>query len=111
MSQYAYDPRLETYFLQEDQPLKNYEVIRNILNEAGSQFVSVVFLKKDGTERQATLNPRHYGEVKGTGHVTQNPNIFRFMDTKLNAWRSFDARRVISIKVKGHVTELSPEAA
>lgn len=89
--------------------MTNHETIRKALDDAGSHFVSVTFVKKDGTERQATLNPRHFGEVKGTGHVTQNPNIFRFMDVKLNAWRSFDARRVISIKVNGQITTLSRE--
>lgn len=111
MSHYVYDPCLDTYQLEEDQPMENHELIRKALDDAGSQFVSIVFVKKDGSERQATLNPRHYGEVKGTGNVTQDPNIFRFMDAKLNAWRSFDARRVISIKVKGQITNLSPEAA
>jgi hypothetical protein len=89
--------------------MDNHQVIRKALDEAGSTFVSVTFIKKDGTERQATLNPRHYGEVKGTGHVTSDPNIFRFMDAKLNAWRSFDARRVVSVKVKGQVTKLTQE--
>jgi hypothetical protein len=89
--------------------MTNHEIIRKALDAAGSHFVSVTFVKKDGSQRQAVLNPRHYGEVKGTGHVTQDPNIFRFMDAKLNAWRSFDARRVTSIKVNGQVTTLSQE--
>ena len=91
--------------------MTNHEIIRKALDEAGSQFVSVTFIKKDGSHRQATLNPRHRGEVKGTGHVTTDPNIFRFMDAKLNAWRSFDARRAISIKVSGQVTKLTQEEA
>ncbi len=89
--------------------MANHETIRKALDDAGSQFVSVTFIKKDGTRRQATLNPRHRGEVKGTGHVTTDPNIFRFMDAKLNTWRSFDARRVISIKVNGQITTLAQE--
>lgn len=89
--------------------MKNHQIIRQALDKAGSTFVSVTFVKKDGTERQATLNPRHYGEIKGTGRVTSDPNIFRFMDSKLNAWRSFDARRVISVKVKGQVIQLDQE--
>ena len=91
--------------------MANHETIRKALDDAGSHFVSVTFVKANGETRQATLNPRHHGEVKGTGHVTQNPNIFRFMDAKLNAWRSFDARRVISIKVNGQITTFPQEAA
>ena len=81
----------------------NHQVVSEAIEFAGSRFVSVTFVKKDGSERQLTFNPRHHGEVKGTGHVTKDPNIFRVMDIKLNAWRSFDARRVIDIKVGGQI--------
>lgn len=89
--------------------MTNHETIAKALLEAGSHFVSVDFIKKDGTTRQMTINPRHKGEVKGTGHVTTDPNIFRVMDAKIGQWRSFDARRVVSIKVNGQITTLTPE--
>lgn len=89
--------------------MTNHETIRKAIDTAGSQFVSVTFIKKDGSERQLTFNPNHKGEVKGTGHVTQDPNIFRIMDSKLGQWRSFDARRCVSIKVNGQVTTLPQE--
>lgn len=83
----------------------NHETLRQAIAEAGSQFVSVRFIKADGSERQMTLNPKHFLEVKGTGKPASDPNIFRVVDAKLGQWRSFDARRVISIKVSGELIE------
>jgi len=87
--------------------VNNHELVSQILNTAGSQFVSVVFEKINGEKRQLTFNPKHIGEIKGTGSKCQDPNIFRIMDINLKQWRSFDARRVISIKVSGQLTELN----
>jgi hypothetical protein len=83
----------------------NHETLRSTLAEAGSHFVSVRFIKADGSERQMTVNPRHFLETKGTGKPASDPNIFRVVDAKLGQWRSFDARRVISIKVSGEVIQ------
>lgn len=92
--------------------MKNAELIRAKIAEAGSHFVSVHFLKADGSERQMTFNPKHFGEVKGTGHAITDPekklNIVRCMDIE-KGWRSFDCRRVFRIKVNGEVIELQPE--
>jgi hypothetical protein len=92
--------------------MANCEIIRSKIAEAGSGFVSVYFTKQDGSERQMTFNPLHFGEVKGTGHAikdeTTKANIFKVMDIH-KGWRSFDARRVFKIKVNGQVTELQPE--
>lgn len=86
------------------------DLLHTLIDTAGSQFVSVVFEKKDGTQRQLTFNPKDHNDVKGTGSPTQNPNIFRVRDVKLGQWRSFDATRVISIQVSGKVTQLTQEA-
>jgi hypothetical protein len=92
--------------------MNNAQIIRSKIAEAGSHFVSVYFTKVDGTERQMTFNPQHFGEVKGTGHAIVDPvkklNIVRCMDVS-KGWRSFDCRRVFKIKVNGQVTELQPE--
>ncbi|MFZ9350040.1 MAG: hypothetical protein ACO242_05020 [Candidatus Fonsibacter ubiquis] len=92
--------------------MNNAEIIRSKIAEAGSGFVSVHFLKADGTERQMTFNPLHFGEVKGTGHAIVDPvkkqNIVRCMDVK-KGWRSFDCRRVFRIKVNGEITDLPIE--
>ncbi len=83
--------------------------IRNILEAAKSSFVSITFVKANGEERQLTTNPKHIGEVLGTGHVTKDPAVFRIMDVKLNQWRSFRAERVLSIKVNGTVTSFDQQ--
>ena len=93
--------------------MANHETIRAAIASAGSSFVSVSFTKADGSQRQMTFNPLHFGEVKGTGHAIKDPetaaNIVRCMDIH-KGWRSFDCRRVFRIKVNGQVTELTPEA-
>lgn len=93
--------------------MANHDIIRSKIQEAGSQLVSVHFVKADGSERQLTFNPLHKGQVLGTGHPIKDPvtklNNFKIMDIKLGQWRSFDARRVFRIKVAGQVTELETE--
>ena len=86
------------------------ENIRAILTAAKSSFVSIQFTKADGTERQLTTNPRHIGEVLGTGRVAKDPAVFRIMDAKLNQWRSFRAERVISVRANGVTTTFTQEA-
>lgn len=83
-----------------------HEIVRDIIAKAGSGFVSVNFLKKDGSERQITFNPRDWNEVKGTGAACSNPNIFRIREVNnkeegKTAWRSFDATRVLKIRANG----------
>lgn len=82
------------------------DLVRTIIDTAGSQFVSVTFTKANGEERQLTFNPAHFGEVKGTGTKCEDPNVFKIMDIKLNQWRSFRADRVIKIKVAGQTTNI-----
>jgi hypothetical protein len=92
----------------------NHELIRQVIQEAGSKMVSVTFTKADGSERQLTFNPRHKGQILGTGNPIKDPekaqNVFRIMDINLNEWRSFDARRVYRVKFQGKVVDL-PTAA
>lgn len=83
------------------------ETLSQIIESAGSQFVSVTFTKANGEERQLTFNPKQVGEIKGTGTKCQDPNIFRIVDVNLKQWRSFDARRVSKIKVSGQVTQVN----
>lgn len=88
--------------------MNRIERIQSLINEAGSGFVSVTFIKKDGSERQLTFNPKDVNDIKGTGDTSKvDPNIFRVRDNAKQAWRSFDARRVIKIKSKGKTTEFS----
>ena len=86
------------------------ERIKSLIDEAGSSYVSVTFIKKDGSERQMTFNPKDVNDIKGTGDTSNvDANIFRVRDNTKQAWRSFDARRVIKIKSKGTITEFNDE--
>ena len=89
--------------------MKNHEKIAEVIKEAGSKLVAVRFIKKDGSERSLVFNPTDFADIKGTGNPTKDPNIFRIRDIKLGQWRSFDARRTLSIKVNGKVTALEQE--
>lgn len=86
------------------------ENIRTILEAANSSFVSITFTKANGEQRQLTTNPRHIGEVLGTGSPSKDPAVFRIMDAKLNQWRSFRSERVVSIKANGVTTTFAQEA-
>ena len=81
--------------------------IHDIIAAAGSRFVSVTFTKANGETRDLTFNPRQIGPIKGTGTKCQDPNVFRVVDNKIGQWRSFDARRVLKIKVSGQITEFA----
>jgi flagellar basal body rod protein FlgC len=88
--------------------MKRIERIKALIDEAGSSYVSVTFIKKDGSERQMTFNPKDVNDIKGTGDTSNvDANIFRVRDNKIQQWRSFDARRVIKIKSKGTITEFN----
>jgi len=93
--------------------MERHELIRQAIQNAGSSFISVNFRKVDGTKRQLTFNPRDFNDIKGTGKSCLDPNIFRIRETQNKendrkpAWRSFDARRVISIRTKNEVIYFS----
>ena len=84
--------------------MTNAHTIKAIIDAAGGTLVNVRFTKKSGEERSLTFNPRDFAEVKGTGAKCADENIFRIRDIKLGAWRSFDARRVLSISAQGEQT-------
>jgi len=89
--------------------MTTHQAVREILDAAGSSLVSVRFIKKDGTERSLTFNPRDFAEIKGTGKKCEDENIFRVRDIRLGQWRSFDARRVISVSASGKLNEFESE--
>lgn len=91
--------------------MTNHQQIKQIIDNAGSKLVSVRFIKANGDARQLTFNPADHADIKGTGNPTTNPNIFRIRDIKIGQWRSFDARRCVSIKCDGQTTELTQEDA
>ena len=86
------------------------ERIRSLIESAGSTYVSVQFIKKDGSPRQLTFNPADHNDIKGTGDVSKvDENIFRVRDNTKQAWRSFEALRGTSIKVRGTTTEFNDD--
>ena len=89
--------------------MKPHEQISRLIQESGSKLVSVTFKKKDGSRRQLTFNPKDINDIKGTGSSCADPNVFRVRDIKLSAWRSFDARRTLSVKVNGINTPITQE--
>ena len=86
--------------------MERHEIIREAIEQAGSTYVSVAFLKKDGSFRQMTFNPCDKNEIKGTGSACSDVNIFRVREAqnyenhRKPTWRSFDARRVIRLKTQ-----------
>lgn len=83
------------------------ELIRKIIADAGSQFVRVGFLKKNGEERFVTFNPKDFNEIKGTGKASTNPDIIRVREVQnkeegKTTWRSFSIDRLFSIKANGN---------
>ena len=75
--------------------------IETILKAAGSRYVTVDFIKKDGSLRTLTFNPRHHLETKGTGS-TRPSDLFTVVDSAKTQWRSFRADQVLSIKANGN---------
>ena len=77
-----------------------------IVEKNGSSFMGLVFLKKDGSPRDARFNPRDYNEIKGTGKPCSDPNVIRFREVhnkeeKRTVWRSFHIDRLIKVTSKG----------
>ena len=79
-----------------------------IVEKNGSAFMGVKFLKKDGSPRPASFNPRQRLEVKGTRKRTENPDIYTFVEAKNKEtgepeWRSFDFSRLLKASSRGQV--------
>ena len=77
-----------------------------IVEKNGSSFMGLVFLKKDGSPRDARFNPRDYNEIKGTGKPCSDPNVIRFREVhnkeeKRTVWRSFHIDRLVKVTSKG----------
>jgi hypothetical protein len=75
------------------------EFIWNKLNEG---VISVLFTKKDGTERlmECTLHEDYVPEIKGTKAI--NPDVIAVYDIEAEGWRSFrwDSIKNVTIRVK-----------
>ena len=76
--------------------------LKTILNEAGSQLVSVRFIKRDGSPRTLVTNPRQVLETLGTGKSSDK--VVTIVDIKKNLWRSIRPESIVSVKTGGHLT-------
>ena len=94
--------------------MTNAQLLTASIAVSGSRIMSTVHVKKDGTRRKTVFNPRHIGEIKGTGNPMRGAaavNVFRVMDLTQNppAWRAVDARRLVEVKVGGQVITTTVE--
>lgn len=86
---------------------KRHEIIRQAIQEAGSSYVGVKFIKRDGSVRFMAFNARDFDEIKGTGTTCKDPDVFRVREARnvanggKPAWRSFRGATVLRIKFKG----------
>jgi len=79
-----------------------------MIEENGSHYVCVDHIKKNGEERRARFNPKHFLETLGTGTPCKDPNIFRYCEINKEGetvWRSFDCRRVFRLALLNRVIE------
>ena len=85
------------------QAMERHQVVRSVIEKAGSRMVSVTFYKKDGTKRKLTFNPKDRQGIKGTGHSTAKPNIFRVREIGKDQWRSFDSDRLLTLRANSQL--------
>ena len=83
------------------------ELVRSIIRQAGSTFVSVTFVKADGTDRQLTFNPLDHRFIKGTGKANTDDNLIKVRDIAINQWRSFRVERLKQMKANGETWEFA----
>jgi hypothetical protein len=74
------------------------QYVDQALANVGGRFFRVDFIKKDGSVRKLIGRRGVTKHVKGTGKPPANPNIVTVWDTQNGAYRSFDKRRVLSIR-------------
>ena len=82
-------------------------LVRKIIAEAGSQFVRIGFVKKNGEQRFITFNPRDFNEIKGTGKASIDPDLIKVREVQnkeegKTTWRSIKIERLFSIKSNGN---------
>lgn len=99
--------------------LDRYAQIRGLVKSAGSRFMSITFIKKDGSERLMQIQPMALAKhVKGDKasesaqravetRKTNNPNLLNVWDVKKKAARSVNMDTVKRIAIAGNVWELA----
>lgn len=74
----------------------NLAEVRSTVAAKGTRFMTIRFVKKDGTERTINGLTRAYKHIKGTGRPT--PSHLVAIWSPRDGWRSFDESRVVEIK-------------
>lgn len=70
--------------------------VRSKIKAKKTKFVSVRFIKKDGTERRINGLFRPASHIKGTGRGT--PDHLVAIWSPRDGWRSFDIGRVLDVR-------------
>lgn len=98
------------------------KLVKSIIEQSGSGFVSVIFTKKDGSLRTLVHNPKVRKGIKGDSATesgkqavatrkANHPNLVSVFDSELaskgelatKCWRTIDCETVKQIKVGGEV--------
>lgn len=96
--------------------------IKSLIAASGSKLMSITFIKKDGSERVMTFNPKMVRAVKGNkasesaqkavaSRKVNNPNLINVMDQvafnsgkpEVACWRSINTDTVTQVKSGGEV--------
>ncbi len=98
--------------------LNRYNQIRGLVKSAGSRFMSITFIKKDGSERLMQIQPMGLAKhVKGdkasesaqravATRATNNPNLLNVWDVHKKAARSVNMDTVLRLVIAGQTWEL-----
>lgn len=79
--------------------MSNFEMITQAMSESPDSTFTVVFTKKDGSDREMTFTPSVVGEIKGTGQSNTKDDLITVFEQSKEQWRSFYAESVTSFKV------------
>lgn len=86
--------------------------IRNLLDNVGSHFARVDFVKKDGTTRRMVIQPAtgpvrlaaappasEEGKARAATRASNNPNLYNVWDSMNMGWRSINLDTVKEVQV------------
>lgn len=94
--------------------------IRDLIESAGNTFVTVEFIKKDGTERVMNVRLNSGTDLLAGDAASasakqavetrkaNNPNLINVFEAVRKQWRSIDLDRVLGVKVRGTRYDVGP---
>lgn len=108
--------------------MSKVDKIKGIVASSGAKIMSVKFIKKDGSERTMSFNPKTAKGIKGEDaspsakqavetNKKNNPHLIRVCDQTLLAkgdaaekcWRTVDCNKVFEVHVNGEVIPFGAE--